>query len=215
MRNVLITGPSVEPVSVSEMRSFLRLAGVDLPTEEDTLIETLITAARQYFENKTKRALISQTWRLTFDQIPYDNSQDDWWDGTREGHVGMFSSQRRYIELSISPLLSVTSFKAYAQDDSSTTFTDYFVDTSSRPGRVALRNGSVWPTATRGVSNFEVDYVAGYGPAATDVPGDILLAIKQLVAHSYEKREPISEASGSELPLATRSIIKANSVVRL
>ena len=216
MQNVLITGPSVEPVSVSDAISHLRLGGVDLPDSETTLLGSLITAARTFFENKTKLAVISQTWRLTFNQIPRDGNNEGWWDGVREGSISELSSEsKRFIELPTGPLISVTSFKAYAEDDTSSTFTDYLVQTSLRPGRVALRNGSVWPIATRGVGNFEIDYVAGFGTAASEVPGDITLAIKQLVAFYYENREAMATEALSDLPMATRNIIRSRSVIRL
>jgi uncharacterized phiE125 gp8 family phage protein len=58
----LITPPASEPVTLAEAKSHLR---VDL-NDDDTLINALITAARQMAEEYTRRAFITQTWEATF-----------------------------------------------------------------------------------------------------------------------------------------------------
>lgn len=56
------------------------------------------------------------------------------------------------------------------------------------PGRVKLRSGYNWPTH-RNFSSFWVEYTAGYGDAASDVPEPLKTGILQLIAHFYENRE--------------------------
>lgn len=57
-----IVDPAVEPVTVAEVKEQLRIDG----DEEDTLLETMITTARQLAEEETGRAFITQTWETTF-----------------------------------------------------------------------------------------------------------------------------------------------------
>lgn len=212
MHNTLLTGPTVEPVSLADAKSFLRIEHDD----EDTFIGELIEASRSYFEMKTQLALLSQTWRLTFDQIPTKPSKDDWWDGWREGAIASLTEPRRAIELPTAPLISVTQFLAYAEDDSSVEFTDFYPDTNSRPGRIALRNNGIWPTATRGVANYQIDYVAGFGAAASNVPVDIRVALKQIIAHWYENREILSfDAAGRDVPMTALNIISSRRIRNL
>jgi len=59
----LVTPPTIEPVTLEEVKLHLRVDG----TEEDSLISALITAARQKAEEYTKRAFITQSWELALD----------------------------------------------------------------------------------------------------------------------------------------------------
>lgn len=59
----LITPPASEPVTLQEAKNHLR---VDV-SDDDSLISTLITVARQKAEEFTRRSLITQTWELSLD----------------------------------------------------------------------------------------------------------------------------------------------------
>ena len=59
MRVALIQAPVVEPVSLADAKLYLRVDTSD----EDTLIGTLIAAARHCVEAATARQLIDQVWR--------------------------------------------------------------------------------------------------------------------------------------------------------
>jgi uncharacterized phiE125 gp8 family phage protein len=68
MPSILLTGPAIEPWSVAEAKSFLRAENDD----DDTVIASLIAAARSHVEAMTRCALIAQTWRFVRDQWPPD-----------------------------------------------------------------------------------------------------------------------------------------------
>lgn len=57
-----VSEPEIEPVTLAEMKLHLRC--FDSITSEDEMIESLITAGREWVEDYTGRALIDQTWRL-------------------------------------------------------------------------------------------------------------------------------------------------------
>lgn len=162
----LITPPASEPVSVSEAKLHLRVDGAD----EDTLISGLITAARQYVEDYTQRALITQTWRLLLDEFPNGDT----------------------IHVPLPPLQSVNSVTYYDEDGALQTLptTDYHVDPESAQGRVVLTDGKCWPTTQTRPNAVTIEFVAGYGDAAS-VPQAIKQAILLLVAHWYEHREAV------------------------
>lgn len=166
----LITAPAVEPVTTTEAKSHLR---VDL-SADDTLIGTLITAARQMAENYTLRALCTQTWDLYRD--------------------GFYMQGRDIAPSAVTiprpPLQSVTSVTTYDGDNVATVFASsgYLVDTASEPGRVVLADGEAWPTDLRSANGVVIRFVAGYGVAA-DVPQQIKQAILQTIGHLYENRE--------------------------
>ena len=50
--------PTVEPVTLGEIKTHLRLTG----TEDDYLLPQLVKAARDYVETFTRRAICTQTW---------------------------------------------------------------------------------------------------------------------------------------------------------
>jgi len=181
----LVTAPAVEPVTLTEAKAHLR---VDV-TDDDTLISSLITSARQYIERAIRRALITQTWRASIDEFP----------ATGE------------IILPKPPLQSVTSIQYTDINDSTSTVSSstYTVDTDSEPGRIVLKYGQTWPSSSLAVTNpIQITFVAGYGLAA-DVPAHFKQVILLLVGHWYENREAIAVTGAipKEMPLAVKSLI--------
>ena len=181
-----ITAPATEPVTSTEAKSHLR---VDT-TADDTLIGTLITAARQHVEAHLRRALITQTWELVTDAFPV-------------GDV---------LRLPLPPLVSVTSIKYTDEDGAESTLSSglYVVDTDSTKGRVVLKNGETWPSVTLAAANgVRVRYVAGYGEASA-VPRPIRQAILLLIGTMYENRESVLVAQGvtvAQLPFGVDALL--------
>lgn len=88
-----------------------------------------------------------------------------------------------------------TTILTYIESDASETepwdISYYIVDTDSEPGRIVLDYGEAWPTVTLYPSNpIRLRFECGYGDAASDVPGDVLNAMKLCVADMYSVREP-------------------------
>lgn len=182
----LIAAPATEPVTRTEAKSHLR---VDT-TAEDTLIDALITVARQHIEHELRRALVTQTWELVLDRWP-------------AGGV---------LRLPLPPLASVTSIKYTDDDGAESTLSSgaYLVDTESLPGRVVLKNGQSWPAVTLAEANgVRVRFVAGYGGAAA-VPETIKAAMKLLIGTLYENRESVLVAQGvtvAEVPFGVQALL--------
>ena len=180
----LVTGPTVEPVSLTEAKLHLRVDG----TDDDTVISALIVAAREAVEHIARRALISQTWELILDSWP-DSP----------------------FEVPLPPLSSVTSIKYKDEDGVEATFSSssYVVDADSQPGRVALASEASWPGGTLyPVGGVRVRFVAGYGSAATAVPQRYKQAILLLVGHWYEHREEASEGRGlTQVPFGVEALL--------
>jgi uncharacterized phiE125 gp8 family phage protein len=194
MALTLVTGPAAEPVSVSEAKSHLR---VDI-ADDDTLIGTLITAARVHVEQHVKRALVSQTWDLVLNRFPPGPE----------------------IRLPLPPLASVTSI-SYTDEDGGAgvvSSSDYVVDTDREPGRVVLKNGKAWPAVIlREAAGVRVRFVAGYGAAAA-VPVPIKQAILLLVGTLYENREDTLVAQGvtvMRIPFGVEALLMPYRVIRV
>lgn len=60
-QSVLITAPAAEPLTLAEIKLFLRVDGSD----EDSLIDTLTVVAREMAEKYLRRMLITQSWRMS------------------------------------------------------------------------------------------------------------------------------------------------------
>lgn len=85
----------------------------------------------------------------------------------------------------------------------------YMIDVSlNSPGRIKLRSGRAWPTH-RNFSSFIVEFKAGYGDAATDVPAALKEGILQLIAYLYENRE------ADEIPKGLKSLFWAYKILRI
>lgn len=185
--NVIQTHPTIEPVTLDEFKSYLRLSG----SSEDQQLVDLIEEARQTIEDLLGIALITQTWKMAIDRWP--TQREPWWDGTRQGHIGMMNGPAAMSSLRLPryPLQSVTSVTTYDEDSNATSVTvaDVFdVDAQQAQGRITLRSGATWPIALRANNAIEIVYVAGYGDDAVDVPAPIKRAIRQLAAYLYSHR---------------------------
>lgn len=177
-----ITDAVIEPITLNEAKDWCRVDTND----ENTLIESIIVAARQWCEVYTHRQFITATWVQVMD-----------------GFAG------REIQLRICPLVSVTSITYLDSSGTQQTFSSskYRVDTYSEPGRITLEFGEAWPVS-RGVSNDgTITFKAGYGTEPSAVPQKIKTAIKLLVGHWYENREAYSMREMKEVGMAVRSLL--------
>jgi uncharacterized phiE125 gp8 family phage protein len=163
----LVTPPAVEPVTLAEAKTHLRLdTAVD-----DSYVSALITAARERVELFLRRALITQVFEFTVDDFPaYD----------------------RAIDLPRPPLRSVEWIKYVDTSGVLQTVAPdtYTVDASSNEiGRVALAWNRSWPFTRYTINAVTVRFTAGYGEEPGDVPQAIRHAILIETANLYENRE--------------------------
>jgi len=184
----IVTAPAAEPITVDELRTHLR---VDSDLLGATEAASLIAEARQYIEDQTGLALITQSWRLTIDHWP--RSREEWWDGVRQMSISELYGPQSYASLYLPryPLQSITSVTVYDEDSNSESVTvaDVFdVDLYQMPGRLRLKSGATWPVALRPTNAIEIVYSAGYGASASTVPAPIRRAVKQLAAMLYTQR---------------------------
>ena len=183
--SVIETAPATEPVTAAELRAHLNESATGLP---DAQANEFIAEARQYAEDITGLALITQSWRLSLDAWPL--SRGEWWDGMREGSIAELHGGMASLDLPRYPLQSITSITVYNEASNATAVTvaDVFdVDAYSVPGRITLQGGATWPVATRANNAIQIVYVAGYG-AAGDVPAPLKAVIKRMAAYLYAHR---------------------------
>jgi uncharacterized phiE125 gp8 family phage protein len=175
-----VTDATVEPVSLADAKAHMSVTdGTD-----DAYIPLLIKAARRRLENEMQRALIQQTWRFTLDHFP--------WFHQRAFPVGF-----QPIVIPRPPMIDVDSIKYMDPTDPTgqTLITlnanTYLVDSDSEPARIQSTNNSTWPATLRQMGAVQIQYKSGYDDDGSTVPEEIKMAIKQVVAHSYENRESV------------------------
>ena len=137
---------------------------------DDALLTAVIQASREYVEDYTRRALLTQTWEYYLNAFPSAN----------------------FIKLPFGNVQSLTSIKYKDSDGTETTMTvttDYLLETNGAAlGRIVLPYGASWPSFTPYPSNpITIKYVCGWAAAAL-IPSKIRTAVKMIAAKLYEQR---------------------------
>jgi len=188
----LVTGPETEPASLAEVKAHLR---VDLGDEEE-LILGKVAAARSYLEEICGRSFLLSTW---------DYAIDNCWPWILDLDT---QCHQQVIEIPKAPLSSVTSITYVDTAGATQTLASnqYVVDGTGAIGRIYPAYGVTWPDVRIQNRAITVRFVAGYG-AATAVPQPIKQALLLLTAHFHTNREPVTDKTAAELPLAVSSLI--------
>lgn len=187
MTPILVDGPAVEPISLAEMKLFLRVDDA----AQDTLIAVLIEAARQRIESGCGRRLVDQTWRLILDQWP------------RQG----------VLRVPCGPLRSIAALRIIDADGAAQSLPTALLatDRSMEPARLVLRSSPPAPGSP--LNGIEIDLVLGYGPAPGDVPAPLRQALRLLVARWFERRG--DDIDAAPLPADVGALLGAYRVARL
>lgn len=157
------SAPAVEPVSASEVKTWLKITS----SADDSLISSLIIAARQAAENYCNIKLISQTIA-------------EYWSA--------FPDRRGEIVLRF-PLVSAISSVAYVDvDGANQTFSTYNADLSGIPPRLWPNAATEWPENKEQLKAVTITYVCGYANAAA-VPDAIKTAIYLMIGRWEQNRE--------------------------
>lgn len=187
----LIEGPTVEPIDLDEFKRHIRFN----PTSEDTLIDTYIAMARQYFEMETGRQLIAATWELRLEGFPV-------------GDV---------IELPRPPLIEVVSVtypgSGGSPDGELLDPDDFEVVAPSGPyaRRGRIRPVSSWPSVTNALDAIKIRFRAGYGEQPGEVPTLVRGALLYLAGHYHQHRTQIQDQRNGNLislPLGAEAIMR-------
>lgn len=180
------TAPALEPVTAAEAKLWARIT----TSSDDAIITSLITAARMLCENITKKAFITTSLYLWLDEFPSDG----------------------IIEIPRPPLQSVTSVKYQDTSNVQQTLSAsyYGVITASEYGKIQRAYNVSWPATLSYPGSVLIEYKAGYGDAASTVPEIIKTAIKVLVAHWYDSREPVLEGQMVKVPFHVMMMLNSH-----
>ncbi len=186
MTPILLAGPASEPLSVDDVRAWLKLETRD----EDALLSAMIKAARSAVEQATRRALILQSWRLRLPRWP------------QEGEV----------RLPISPILAIDAVRRFDAAGNAV-LVDLGAFNWSGSHLSLRRDSGVQGSLCFAV---EIDVKAGYGANASDVPEALRQGMRMLIAHWYAHRfEGLHEASVTHFPAGIAGLIMPYRQMRL
>ena len=152
----VITPVATEPVSLAEARAQLRMTADDT-TADDALISVFITAAREFAEHYTGRALSLQTLEMALDAFPAYG-----------------------FDLDMPPVATITSIKYTdaAGTEQTVPTASYILSLYGDARHVTLAYGASWP-ATQGITNaVRIVYVTGYTVAPKAVKAALLLDVE-------------------------------------
>ena len=181
----LVTPPAEEPVSLAEAKQHLRVDSGD----DDLLIGSLITAARQAAETKTGRQLITARWKLVLDAFPGPSLM-------QSATGASFSLPGHAILLAKCPVQSAVSIEYLDMNGTTQVMpaSDYVLDAACEPARLTPAFGKTWPSTLPQMGAVSVTFDAGYG-AASAVPEGLKSWIKLRVGSLYGHREEMSVLS--------------------
>lgn len=174
---------------MAELFDFLKAA-----QEDSTLVSALGAVAREYVEEQTGRALITQTWKITSDSWPTEK-----------------------LILEKCPLVSVTSVKYYPEDGSaqatlSNSLYRVMIAGDNSYGWIELLDGETWPDLAVRSDAVQVIFVAG--SALGSVKKQIVQSICLLAKHMYDDgRNPVAIGQIiAEIPFTLRDLIASQRV---
>ena len=163
MAAVLLVPPAREPLTLADAKAYLRVEHDD----DDDLVATLTSSARAEVEARTRRALLTQRWRVVLDAWPADGR----------------------IVVNPSPVREVVAARGYDESGRPAALDTqiFVVDPAAAPGIVSLPPWAA-PMPGRMAAGIEIDIECGYGDTAADVPPPLVEAVRLLLAHAYEHR---------------------------
>lgn len=175
-KTVLVQGPQVEPLEVSEAKAHLNVSG----TSKDTYIESLIITVRRQVETYLRRALITQQWKVYYNcwqnkmQIPF-------------GRLQIVENESVVVKYrNLSGTLTTLTESDY-----------YWVVNDEDPGYIVRKYDATFPELQYGRPDaIEIAFTAGYGATSSAIPEDIRHAMKLILTNYFEQRGDIAIGSG-------------------
>lgn len=167
-----LTDQTLEPVSIAEAKKHVNFES----DEFDAKFALWIRAARGHVEQRTRRIIARQKWRLTFSSFP------------------------SYIPAEPAPVHAVDQIQYIDADDVTQTVSSsvYQLDLDNEVIRPIY--GQQWPTARGDANSVWCDVWSGYASASgspqvwhASCPADLKAAILLMVGHLYENPSMESE----------------------
>jgi uncharacterized phiE125 gp8 family phage protein len=173
--------------SRASLEAYLNYYTID--NAEYDLLKLIASAALEFVEQHTRRAISSNRYQTTLSQFP----------GTRyEG-----------IYLPHPPFASIESFTYVDEDGVTQNLSDYQLDSSQKRTMIFPAVDEDWPIVQDGKrSPVVITYKAGYVDHPTlNMPMILQAAIRQVISTFWQNRESVSDVRLTPIPMQLESIL--------
>ena len=178
-----------EPLTLSLARLHLKLdaelEGEAAAHPDDSLVNMLISAAREHAENFTGLSLVNREHSFSLDEFPCS-----------------------FIDLQVWPVTAITEV-SYVDENGATQILpsgQYRLDNVSRPARLYTVENT-WPTTKKQDNAISVRFAAGFNDAIP-MPKTLKQSMLLIIGHLYENRQDVihSSRTGGQLELPMGSV---------
>lgn len=162
----LLTPPAGNLIELADAKAHLSVTVDDADDEIAAYLAEAVADAQR----ETRRAFLTATYVAAFDGFP--------------------AGCDRSLRLPIGRVQAVEEVRYYDADGELQTVdpADYFEALRGEPARLIPKSG-YWPATEWGrPESVEVEFTAGYGDDAEDVPADLIGAVKLLLGDRYRNR---------------------------
>ena len=180
----LIQGPLAEPITLDEAKLHLK---VDI-SDDDDLIQSLITVSREYAEMKCGRSFVFTTWEYILDSFPGPSRM-----GVPYGKP--FTLPGHAVIIPKAGVKEITSFR---YRDMNREWRDVTQDTLIEISygdditRITPQFGQIWPIPLPEIGSVRIRFTSGYGQCMVAVPDGIKAWMKLRIGSLYQNREEIA-----------------------
>lgn len=175
----IITPPATEPVGLNYAKTFLRID----TDAEDSLIGDMIVSARLRVEALTGHALISRRVVQTYPEN---------------------APNTLVLPLQPSAIVHEVRVVTRSQERVVVPQAAYTVNARAHPAKLFLQPQTHWHQFAPNVNAIEVEFTAGFGESAEDVPMPFKQAILFLLAQSYEHR---GDSANRPVPMMVEALL--------
>jgi len=192
-----LTAPTVEPVTLEEMKAHVRVDGND----EDAYLQGLITAARLYCEKRIDRCFIDTRLEMKLDtfpigiELPLPLPPFSPTEGRQEIEVSYLNVTLQSLTVSeAEPVITSQPGTFLAQRDAT-------------PAVLTPNVNGYWPVTGPIRAAVTIRWWAGYGDTGSTVPKPIRHAILMLAGHWYLSREAVAPGSMNTVPYGVDELL--------
>ena len=176
--------PTNAPLTAANALAHDRLSD---DADEVALVDGFVASATAKAAAYLRRQLITQTWRLELAQLP------------------------DVLQVPLAPVQSVADFTYLDTNGARQTLAADQYRLTQNSGAWYLRPAyeTSWPDHRCDFGSIEIDLIVGYGDNASDVPADIVQAIRFMVANFMDHRASLVDgAASAEIPMGARDMLR-------
>ena len=180
----VVTEPTEEPIDLADIKNRLRVDGDD--TQDDALLQSMITTARRMAEEHLGRAILTQT-REALIELTADHVR-----GSLSGEIGRRDSE---FEIPFPRVQSITTVEIESNPGIWTIMTSdsYYSDIGAEPAKIWLKpffwvNYNFFTSYVRYRPRMRITYITGW-TSPNEVPEGVKEAIRQVIGSMYGSPE--------------------------